>query len=136
MHLDPDTLPAVFSFAPHADALELGEQVTKTSYESKEDLDDTLSFLAATVRAAYSAGAVSGKRQGGGRASSRGTTRGRTDDRSREYDNDSDYDGVDDFAAERRGWEREDRRARHEKRRGERRERRGSRRPAYDDDEF
>jgi hypothetical protein len=44
------------------------EQVTKTSYESKEDLDDTLSFLAATVRAAYSAGAKRGETAARGRA--------------------------------------------------------------------
>lgn len=63
LELDPDTLPVVLSFAPGAASLELGEQVTKTTYESKQDLDDTLSFLTATVRAAYSAGVADAERK-------------------------------------------------------------------------
>jgi len=80
LELDPDTLPVVISFTPGATSLELGAQVTKTSYDSKQDLDDTLSFLAATVRAAHSAGVADAERKSasgaGAGTASRGTERG------------------------------------------------------------
>ena len=68
LELDPNTLPAVFAFAPGTRQVELGVQVTKTSYESKQELDDTFSFLEATVRMARTqpSNAQRDQRGGGG----------------------------------------------------------------------